>query len=90
MISFPFLFYLLFFFLFSVRNDEKIKPRRVYKAKKLLEFLPLKFPLMDLYTDRVANQRGVGVRVVIVSLDGIVLEKSMRLSFSLTNNEAKY
>ena len=62
----------------------------MYKAKKLLEFLPLKFPLMDLYTDRVANQRGVGVRVVIVSLDGIVLEKSMRLSFSLTNNEAKY
>ena len=43
-----------------------------------------------MYFDGAANQRGSGVGVVIVSPDGIVLEKSFSLSFSTTNNEAKY
>ena len=32
----------------------------------------------------------MGVGVGVVSPDEIVLEKSLRLSFSATNNEAKY
>ena len=43
-----------------------------------------------MYTDGVANQWGSGVGVVIISSDWIVLEKSLRLSFSVTNNEAEY
>ena len=43
-----------------------------------------------MYIDEVANQQGSRVGVVIVSPDGIVLEKSLRLSFSATNNEAEY
>ena len=45
-----------------------------------------------MYIDGTTYQRGsgVGVGVVIVSLDKIVLEKSLRLSFSATNNEAEY
>ena len=43
-----------------------------------------------MYTDGAANQRGSGVGVVIVSPDRIVLEKSLSLSFSTTNNEAEY
>ena len=42
------------------------------------------------YIDGAANQQGSRVGVVIVSPDGIVLEKSLRLSFSATNNEAEY
>ena len=36
-----------------------------------------------------ANQKGFGVGVVIVSPDRITIEKSLRLGFSTTNNEAK-
>ncbi|XP_075636822.1 uncharacterized protein LOC142609072 [Castanea sativa] len=42
------------------------------------------------YTDGAANQKGSGVGVGVVFPDGIVLEKSLRLSFSATNNEAEY
>ena len=40
--------------------------------------------------DGVANQRGSGVGLVLVSLEKITIEKSLRLGFSATNNEAKY
>ena len=43
-----------------------------------------------LYMDGVANQRGSGVGLVLVSLEKITIEKSLRLSFSATNNEAEY
>ena len=47
-------------------------------------------PPWTVYIDGAANQQGSRVGVVIVSPDGIVLEKSLRLSFSATNNEAEY
>ena len=37
-----------------------------------------------------ANQKGSRVGLVIVSLDGITIEKSLRLGFSAMNNEAEY
>ena len=40
--------------------------------------------------DGVANQRGSGVGLILVSLEGITIEKSLRLGFSATNNEAEY
>ena len=39
---------------------------------------------------RVANQRGLGVGLVLVSPEKITIEKSLRLSFLATNNEAEY
>ena len=42
------------------------------------------------YVDGVANQRGSGVSLVLVSPEKITIEKSSRLGFSATNNEAKY
>ena len=44
----------------------------------------------ELYVDGVANQRGSGVGLVLVSPKRITIEKSLRLNFSATNNEAKY
>ena len=40
--------------------------------------------------DGAANQKGSGIGIVMISPDGITLEKSLRLDFSLTNNWAEY
>ena len=40
--------------------------------------------------DGAANQRGSGVGLVLMSPEKITIEKSLRLSFSATNNEVKY
>ena len=42
------------------------------------------------YVDGAANQWGAGVGLVLVSLEKIIIEKSLRLGFSVTNNEAEY
>ena len=42
------------------------------------------------YVDKAANQRGSGMGIIMISLKGITIEKSLRLDFSATNNEAKY
>ena len=36
------------------------------------------------------NQRGSGIGIVIVSPERITIEKSLRLGFSTTNNDAEY
>ena len=42
------------------------------------------------YVDGAVNHRGSGMRLVLISLERITIEKSLRLGFSATNNEAKY
>ena len=42
------------------------------------------------HVDGAANQRGSGVGLVLISLKKITIEKSLRLGFSATNNEAEY
>ena len=42
------------------------------------------------YVDKAANQRGSGIGIIMISLEGITIEKSLRLDFSATNNEAEY
>ena len=42
------------------------------------------------YVDGAANQRGSRVGIVLISPDGAAIEKSLRLGFSATNNEAEY
>ena len=44
----------------------------------------------ELYVDGAAKQRRSGVGLVLVSPEKITIEKSLRLSFSATNNEAEY
>ena len=44
----------------------------------------------ELYVDEATNQQGSGVGLVLVSPEKITIEKSLRLSFSATNNEAEY
>ena len=58
---------------------------------KLVGVISLQEPLSwKVYVDGAANHRGSGVRLVLMSPTRIIIEKSMRLGFSTTNNEAKY
>ncbi|XP_075645127.1 uncharacterized protein LOC142616128 [Castanea sativa] len=59
--------------------------------EKSVGMISCKEPLVwRVYVDGAANQRGFGVGLVLVSLEGFIFEKSLRLGFSTTNNEAKY
>ena len=42
------------------------------------------------YVDGAANQKGSGVGLVLISPEKLIIEKSLRLGFSATNNEAEY
>ena len=42
------------------------------------------------YVDGVANQKGSGVGLVLISPERITIEKSLRLGFSATNNDVEY
>ena len=47
-------------------------------------------PPWKVYVDEAANQRRLGVGLVLVSPEKITIEKSLRLGFLATNNEAEY
>ena len=47
-------------------------------------------PCWKVYVDGAANQRGSGVGLVLVSPKKAIIEKSLRLRFSATNNKAEY
>ena len=59
--------------------------------EKSVGIISLQEPLLwKVYVDGAANQIGSGVGLVLVSPKQITIEKSLRLSFSAKNNEAKY
>ncbi|XP_030936536.1 uncharacterized protein LOC115961752 [Quercus lobata] len=47
-------------------------------------------PCWKVYVDGAANQRGFEVGLVLISPEKTIIEKSLRLGFSATNNEAEY
>ena len=47
-------------------------------------------PCWKVYVDGTANQRGSRVELVLITPEGAIIEKSLRLGFSATNNEAEY
>ena len=47
-------------------------------------------PTWEVYVDGASNQNGLGIGLVLMSLEKVVIEKSLRLDFSATNNEAEY
>ena len=42
------------------------------------------------YVDGTVNQKGFGVGLVLISPEKLIIEKSLWLGFSATNNEAEY
>ena len=47
-------------------------------------------PCWKVYVDGATNQRGSGVELVLESPKKTIIEKSLRLGFSATNNESEY
>ena len=47
-------------------------------------------PPWEVYVDRTSNQKGLGVGLVLISPKKVIVEKSLRLDFSATNNKAEY
>ena len=47
-------------------------------------------PTWEVYVDGASNQKGSGVGLVLTSSEKVVTEKSLRLDFPATNNEAEY
>ena len=49
-----------------------------------------RFPTWEVYMDGASNQKGSRVGLVLISLEKVIIEKSLRLDFLATNNEAEY
>ena len=47
-------------------------------------------PTWEVYVDGALNQKGSGIRLVLMSPEKVIVEKSLRLDFSTTNNEVEY
>ena len=47
-------------------------------------------PTWEVHGDGASNQKGLGVGLVLMSPEKVVIEKSLRLDFPATNNEAEY
>ena len=59
--------------------------------EKSVGMVSTQLPLtLKVYVDGTSNQRRSRMGLVIVSPEKIIIEKSLRLGFSATNNEAEY
>ena len=47
-------------------------------------------PTWEVHVDGVSNQKGLGIGLVLMSPEKVIIEKSLRLDFSATNNETEY
>ena len=60
-------------------------------GEKSVGLVTVQEPLQwKVYADGAANQKGSGVGLVLISPEKLIMEKSLRLGFSATNNEAEY
>ena len=44
----------------------------------------------EVYTNKTTKCKGVGIEIMLITLEKLIMEKSLRLGFLATNNEAKY
>ena len=49
-----------------------------------------RLPTWEVYVDGASIQKGSRVGLVLISPEKVIIEKSLRLNFSATNNEAEY
>ena len=60
-------------------------------GEKSVSLVTVQEPLQwKVYVDGAANQKGSSVGLVLISTEKLIVEKSLRLGFSTTNNEAEY
>ena len=69
--------------------EERVKKQNM--DEKSVGAISFQEPLSwRIYVDGATNQRGSGMGLVVISPDKIIIEKSLRLGFSTTNNKAEY
>ena len=59
-------------------------------GKSVGSITPQELLYWKVYVDRAANQRGSRVELLLVSPERLTIEKSLKVGFSVTNNEADY
>ena len=65
--------------------------KELHMDEKSVGLVTTQEPLQwKVYVDGAANQKGSGVGLVLISPEKLIVEKSLRLCFSATNNEAEY
>ena len=70
-------------------TDNELKEHHM--SEKSVGLVMAQKPLQwKVYVDGAANQRGSGMGLVLISPKKLIVEKSLRLGFSATNNEAEY
>ena len=73
----------------EIPPEDKLEEQNM--DEKSVGVISLQEPLSwKVYIDGAVNHRGSGVGLVLVSPEKIIIEKSLRLGFSATNNEAEY
>ena len=69
--------------------EERVEKQNM--DEKLVGTIYLQEPLSwKVYIDGAVNHKGSGVGLVLISPERITIDKSLRLGFLATNNEAKY
>ena len=69
--------------------EERVEKQNM--NEKLVGAIYLQEPLSwKVYIDGAVNHKGSGVGLVLISPERITIDKSLRLGFLATNNEAKY
>ena len=46
--------------------------------------------MWKLFVDEASNRHGAGLGIVLISLDGLIVEQAANLGFLASNNEAEY
>ena len=75
---------------FTKPEIEKLPSGRNMDEKLVGTISQYCLPMWEVYVDGASNQKGSGVGLVLMSPEKVAIEKSLRLDFSATNNEAKY
>ena len=69
---------------------EELKSAKIMDEKLVGTISQYGLPTWEVYVDEASNQKGSEIGLVLISPERISVEKSLRLDFLATNNEAEY
>ena len=75
---------------FTESPVEELKPAKNMDGKLVSTIFQHGLSHWEVYVDGASNQKGFRVGLVLISPEKIIVERSLRLDFSATNNEAEY
>ena len=75
---------------FTESSLEELKPAENMDKKLVNTISQHGFSPWEVYVDGASNQKGSGVGLVLISPEKVIVEKSLRLDFSATNNKGEY